>query len=254
MIAHLFGLPQRLAQRMGDEALHLALAHDIGKDPRALTRAGHALLRFYSYFHSALPQMAQSGSRFVQGFLRAHAEQKLTYDELLAQLVLFYMVSQTTTQDLVTSALFHLLQNLGLRDEVTAQPGLIPRLVTETLRYESPVQYIARRSHEPIELFGHQIGPGVPILLMIGAAHHDPEVFDNPHRFDIHRETTPQQILSFGSGIHHCMGAHVSPVIAQIVLEKLLKAFPQIRLNPEQKPCWQKQFLLRGLDLLPVLL
>ena len=253
MIAHLFGVPFSLAGRLGDAALDLALAHDMEPTRESMARADQALLRFYTYFKATLPQMSQSGTPFVQGFIRACDERNLTHDELLANLVLFYMVSQTTSQDLINSALFHLLQDTALRDHVTAAPSLIPKLVTETLRYESPVQYVVRRPHEPIELLGETIAAGERIVLMVAAAHHDPDVFRNPHRFDIYRNTTSQQILSFGAGVHHCMGAHAAPAVAGIVIEKLLEFYPRIRLDPAHEPRWQKQFLLRGLETLPVL-
>jgi cytochrome P450 len=254
MVAHLFGFPLSLAQKFGAGALSLALIHDITNTREESEQAEEALLRFYTYIKSVLPKLSQSANSFMRVFIEQYENQKLSYDELIAQLVMFYMVSQVTPQDLINSAIYHLLQNLDLRDEVTANPVLIPQLITETLRYESPVQYIARRPHEDIELFGEKITRGQRIVLMVAAAHHDPQVFEKPHQFDIHRDTLNHLILSFGSGIHHCMGAYVAPIVARIVIEKLLIYLPNIRLDTERESHWQKQFLLRGLETLPVLI
>jgi cytochrome P450 len=252
MVAHLFGVPMYFSQKMGENALNLSLMHNIRPNAEWIRLSKQSLLQFYTYFKSALPQMFESGTPFVQGFIKSYEQNKLTMDELIAQLVLFYMVGSTTIQDLVNSAVYHLLQNQELRDEVVAQPILIPNLITETLRYETPTHYVARRPHEPLELFDEKVKPGQRILLMIAAAHHDPDVFEQPQVFNIHRNTT-NQLLSFGGGIHKCIGDHVAPIVAKIVVEKLLAHFPHITLNQTQEPQWHKQFLLRRLETLPVI-
>lgn len=254
MIAHLFDVPEALSLELGKSATALAQGHDVAGDPAQRSRAQQALFRLYSYFQSKSGQSVEPASAFVQAIIAGARGQRWSNEELYAQLVLLYAVAQTTTQDLISSALLHLLQRPDLQEDVNADLGLVPGLITETLRYEPPVQYVARRPHEPIELFGQKIHPGQRVILMIAAAHHDPRVFNDPGRFDIRRNGSGPLILAFGGGIHRCIGMHVAPTVAGIALEQLLKAHPRMQLADGTPPRWQKQFLLRGLESLPMVI
>jgi len=254
MIGHLYGVPEALTTELGQSALVLAQGHDVASDPRAKARAQQALLRLYAYVHSHADQLGTIGGAFVRAIIDGFRAQGLGPAELHAQLVLLYAVAQTTTQDLIGSAMLHLLRRPEVRDAVAADLTLAPGLITETLRYEPPVQYVARRPHEPIELFGQNIAAGQRVILMIAAAHHDPMVFDAPDAFDIWRDSRADQILAFGGGIHRCIGMHVAPVIAGIAVTQLLKLHPGIQLSENTPPRWHRQFLLRGLETLPAII
>ena len=110
------------------------------------------------------------------------------------------------------------------RRELAADPGLIPNAIEELLRFEPPPPHIGRYVTRDVELHGETVPEGSAILLLVGAANRDDREFDDPDRFDIHREI--RQHLSFGYGIHFCLGAALARLEGRVALEELLKRFP----------------------------
>jgi cytochrome P450 len=111
------------------------------------------------------------------------------------------------------------------RRELVADPSLIPPTVEELLRYEAPSPVQARYVDRDIEHYGVKVPAGSAMLLLTASANRDERAFDDPDRFDIHRQ--PRQHLAFGFGIHHCLGAHLARLEARVALEELLKRFPE---------------------------
>ena len=126
-----------------------------------------------------------------------------------------------------------------------ADRSLVPGAVDEVLRYQPPVQVDARYTFEDVEIGGHTIAKRSMVLMLLGAA----EVIDDPDRFDIGRPETP--LLSFGSGIHYCLGASLARLEGQVVLAGLLDRF-ETWTPTEVDPPWKPRITLRGLSRLPV--
>jgi cytochrome P450 len=116
--------------------------------------------------------------------------------------------------------------------------------VEELLRYDSPVQIAARTAYEDLTIGGHHIEAGSIILALLGAANHDPAHFSDPEHLDVGRsEGAP---ISFGGGIHFCLGAALARMEGQIVLDRLLDRFGTIELIDDQ-PTHRDSLTLRGL-------
>jgi pimeloyl-[acyl-carrier protein] synthase len=113
------------------------------------------------------------------------------------------------------------------------------------LRYDPPVQWTSRVAGEEIELNGVKIPRGQIVLASVGAANRDPKYFSNPDRFDIRRESNKH--LSFGSGIHFCLGAALARMEAEIVFSSLLRRFPNLRLA-QKKVRWRAGITFRGVQ------
>jgi len=111
------------------------------------------------------------------------------------------------------------------------------------------VQAVARTVAEPIEFGGLEFAKGELIVSLIGAANRDPEVFPDPERMDVTRERL--RPLSFGGGIHFCIGAQLARIEAEVVFSTLLRRMPDLTLV-EDTPQWRQSFTLRGLTALPV--
>ena len=127
-------------------------------------------------------------------------------------------------------------------------PDLIESAVEECLRYDPPIPGTARFLHEEVEFGGYLIPVNTRINAILAAANRDPEVFEDPERFDIGR--TPNQHLGFGGGPHFCLGAHLSRIEAREAIGKLFTRFPRLQLvSDEQK--WTGS-LFRTLAELPV--
>ena len=110
---------------------------------------------------------------------------------------------------------------------------------------------LTRYTFEAVEIGGHHIAPGSMVLMLLGAANRDPDVIDDPDRFDIARQETP--LLSFGSGIHYCLGTSLARLEGQVVLAGLLDRF-ETWTPAEDDPPWKPRITMRGLSRLPVAL
>jgi cytochrome P450 len=158
-----------------------------------------------------------------------------------------------TTVNLLGAGTEVLLRHPDQFAEVAADPQLIPNLVEEALRYVSPVQYTFRTALAPIELPGGEIlGERDTIILMLVGANRDPQIFDEPNRFDIHRHNARKH-LAFGFGIHHCLGAALARMEAEVTWRHLLARFPDPqawRLTGEPVP--NPSRMIHGLRSLPV--
>jgi cytochrome P450 len=131
-----------------------------------------------------------------------------------------------TTVNLLGAGTEVLLRHPDQFAEVLADPELIPDMVEEALRYVSPVQYTFRTALAPIELPGGEVlDTRETMVLMIVGANRDPRVFDDPDRFDIHRPNARKH-LAFGFGIHHCLGAALARMEAEVAWRTLFARFP----------------------------
>jgi cytochrome P450 len=175
----------------------------------------------------------------------------LTADELLDQLVLLFIAGHETTVNLIGNATLALLRNPDQLEVLRHDPDLDANAVDELLRYDSPVQFSRRIVLEPYEVGGVVIEAGTFLMTCLGSANHDPAVFgDDADSLDL-RRSNPGRHLSFGSGVHHCLGASLARLEAQVALGTLVRRFDALELATDT-PAWNNRIVLRGLDSLPV--
>lgn len=137
-----------------------------------------------------------------------------------------------TTRSSLSGAIWALAHHPDLRRQLVANPGLIPNAVQELLRWFSPVFHMARTALCDVEVDGRTVAAGEQVALLYGAANHDPAMFADPHRLDIHRANANRHI-SFGYGVHHCLGGRLAVMQLAILLETFLTAFPDYELTAE---------------------
>ena len=155
----------------------------------------------------------------------------LSEAEILAALLTIYNAAGTTTERMISSGMLLLLQQRQQLEALRANPALINGAVTEILRFHHPNQQTTtpRLALEPIELRGRTIPRGATVRLATGAANRDPERWAEPDRFDI---TRPEQLsLSFGQGIHYCIGAPLARMQTHLAIEQLLERCPAMALR-----------------------
>jgi len=176
---------------------------------------------------------------------------KLSNEELTANIILLFGAGHETTVNLIGNGLLALYRNPDQLALLKANPSLIVNAVEEFLRYDSSVQATGRVALEDIEdLGGKRIPKGETVLCLLGSANHDPAVYpDRPDRLDITRPNV--RPLSFGGGIHHCLGAQLARIEAEIAISTLLRRLPDLRLDDADNPEWRPTFVLRGLKRLP---
>jgi cytochrome P450 len=183
-----------------------------------------------------------------------HAEEdgsKLSSEELVANIVLLFGAGHETTVNLIGNGLLALHRNPDQLALLKANPALITGAIEEFLRYDSSVQMSGRVALEDIEdLGGKPIPKGETVLCLLGSANHDPAVYpDRPDQLDItRRDVRP---LSFGGGIHFCLGAQLARIEADVAIATLLRRLPELKLDDAENPEWRPTFVLRGLKRLP---
>ena len=180
------------------------------------------------------------------------AGDKLNRDELLAMVFLLLIAGHETTVNLIGNGMLALFEHPEAMNRLRQEPPRIKTAVEELLRYTSPVFMSTERyAREDVTLHGITIPRGQMTLGVIGSANRDEKVFYNPDELDITRE--PNKHLSFGHGIHFCLGAPLARVEAEIAISTLLRRIPELRLSvPPDTLRWRPSMILRGLDSLPI--
>lgn len=190
----------------------------------------------------------------LTALLRAEDEGTvLDEQELLDQVILLYIAGHETTVNLIGNGTYALLRHPDQLERLRAEPEIEQNAVEELLRFDSPVQFSRRITLEDLEIDGVTIDAGSFILTCLGAANHDPAHWGpTADELDLGRPGAAAH-LSFGSGIHHCLGAALARVEGRAALTGLVRRFPAMRLVDEP-PAWNGRIVLRGLDRLPVTL
>jgi cytochrome P450 len=180
------------------------------------------------------------------------AGDRLSEDELLAMAFLLLVAGHETTVNLIANGTLELLQHPDQVEKLRRDPSLIKSAVEELLRYTAPVFNSSERyACTDVTIHGVTIPHGEMALGVIGSANRDETVFENPDTLDTARE--PNKHLSFGQGIHYCLGAALARLEAQIAINTLLERMPKLRLKGSPGSLrWRPSLILRGLDALPV--
>jgi cytochrome P450 len=187
---------------------------------------------------SALVEAEEEGDRLSEG-------------ELLDQVVLLYIAGHETTVNLIGNGTLALLRDRGAFEQLGADADLAVNAVEELLRYDSPVQFSRRITLSDLKIGDRLIEAGSFVLTCLGSANHDPGRWGaDADRLSLAR-TGAAQHLSFGSGIHHCLGAALARLEGQVALHTLARRFPSAALEDEPE-AWNGRIVLRGLDRLPV--
>jgi cytochrome P450 len=154
-----------------------------------------------------------------------------------------------TTTNLIGNGVLALLRNPDQLELLKSKPDLMPTAIDEFLRYDSPVQMVRRIAADNFQIGDTTIKSGQHVVPLIGAANHDPDQFKDPETLDITREDNKH--ISFGHGIHHCLGWSLAGAEGQIAISALLKTFPNIKMKT-QKIEVKLPFSLRGVKQLHV--
>ncbi len=168
------------------------------------------------------------------------AGDRLSEDELVSMCFLLIIAGYETTSHLITNAVLTLLQHPDQRELLRADDDRMPSAVEEILRFRGPVQASKPVwAMEDVEWHGVRIKKGAGVMPLYGAGNHDPRAFDTPERFDVLRN--PNHHLSFGHGLHYCLGAQLARLETRIALKNLLQRNPNLRLAvPESELVLQK--------------
>jgi len=177
------------------------------------------------------------------------AGDRLSSEELRSNIGLLFGAGHETTTNLIGNGLLALHRNRDQWERLKADPSLIPNSIEELLRFDSSVQMTGRVTSADVELGGVTIPAGESVVTLLGAANRDPAQYSDPDRLDVGRPNV--RPMSFGGGIHHCLGAQLARLEGELVFTALTERFPNLRLPDMDKVEWKRSFTLRGLTRLP---
>lgn len=188
----------------------------------------------------------------VTALVQAEADgERLNHDELLATCLILLIAGHETTANLIGNGVVALLRHPDALERMRDDASVVSSGIEELLRYDSPVQMTARTTLEPIDIAGFTIPAHNRVACMLGSSNRDPERFDRPDGLVLDRRDAPH--VSFGGGIHFCLGAPLARLEGRIAIPELLRRAPNLALATDELQ-WRKNFPLRGLKTLPVTL
>ena len=251
VISELVGVPDEDRERFRGIVRDVVVLLEVGTSEAEQARGLESGARLREFFRDLIARRRVDPADDLLSALIAveEAGDRLTEAELITTMVLLFAAGFETTTNLIGNGLWLLLRHpeqLALLREDT--PAHLDGFIEEALRYEAPVQLNARWVFEEIEIGGEVMAPRSTVVTFLGGANRDPARFTDPETFDITRRDN--QPLSFGFGIHHCLGAHLARAEGRAVFAALLERFPRIELLEERPPT--RGFTLRGLERLPV--
>ena len=170
-------------------------------------------------------------------------------EERASHLMLMLLGSTETFPKTFASALQRLDEHPDQRAALVADPGLIPDAFDEVLRYDAPTQFLCRTTLCDVEIEGTTIRKGRPVMLIFPSGNRDDREYDEPDRFDIRRR--PGRVLTFGSGIHRCMGVHFAKLEGRVLLEETLRMIPDFEVDLAEAKQERTEFV-RGFRSLPI--
>lgn len=254
VVAEMLGVPTKDRARFKTWSDDLALFIGGSTLPIHLVmlRAGRGVFGLRRYFTRLVRRRrrAAPGDDLLGALLAAEERgDSLTEDELLANAILLLAAGHETTTNLIGNGMLALLRHPDQLELLRREPDLMDSAVNELLRYDTPVQWTGRRASADLEIGGYRVKVGQTLAVGLAAANRDPAQFPEPDRLNIERAENAH--VSFGHGIHFCLGAALARLEGRIALETLLRRYPEMRLL-EEAPRWQQNFTLRGLRSLRV--
>jgi cytochrome P450 len=223
-----------------------SFGRDLATGPSPEGIAAKASLR--NYLARAIEERRSNPADDLIGALVTARDESeaLTENELLAFVVLLLLGGNETTTNLIGNGLLALARNPEQQQRLRQDPRLLPKAIEEMMRYDPPVQMTVRTPLGATEIGGTEIDADCLVFVLIAAANRDPAQFPHANTFDVGRE--PNDHLSFGGGIHFCLGAPLSRLEGAIAIDAVLKRYSRLALaDPDENLEYRGSIALRGL-------
>jgi len=245
VIAELLGFPPSDYAKIKKWSDEMAEALGLNPTREQQARAQLAREEMRQYFDDVVEHVrAAPGDNLLSALLAPEVE-LMNPDELFANSVLLLAAGHETTTNLIGNGMYALLTHPEQLADLRKHPEIIDTAVEELLRFDPPVQWTSRVAGETIELRGKQFQRGDILLASVGSANRDPAVFKDPNKLDLRRAENKH--LSFGTGIHFCLGAALARMEGEIVIGTLVRRFPNLKLLT-RRPRWRKGITFRGVQ------
>ena len=252
VIAELLGVPPEDRDRIKCWATDIIASTNPMPSPDESARAEQAVYALDEYVEGIVEERRRAPrADLISQLTQVHdAGDRLSTMELLSTCRLLLTAGHETTTHLIGNGMLAIHRHPAARDTLLTDPELLPQAIEELLRYDSPVQLTMRFAMEDEPLGQHVVKRGDLVVPVLGAANRDPEHFPAPDDLDLLRGNAHTHV-SFGAGIHCCLGASLARLEGQVALGALMRRLPQLALGTEP-PVWRKNWALRGLTSLPM--
>jgi cytochrome P450 len=246
VIAEMLGVPSADQHHLRPWSADICKMYELNPSEDMQRDAVRASTEFSTYLRElARARKHDPGEDLIsQLALVADAGETLTEDELVGTCVLLLNAGHEATVNSTLLGWWSLFRDPDRLKELRADRSLLPNAIEELLRFDTPLQMFERWVLEPFEIHGVEIPRGAELGLLFGSANHDPSVFERPDELDLTREPNPH--LTFGAGIHFCLGAPLGRQELQVSFSTLMDRFPT--LEPVEEPRWKPNYIIRGLE------
>lgn len=245
VIAELLGVPDELRPRLRGWSTAIVAMYEPDPGDGRRARAEQASAEFVDALRAlAAHRRAHPCDDLVSDLVAA----RLDADELVGTAALLLMAGHEATVNVIGNGVLALLAHPDQWRRLVADPGLEATAVEELIRFDPPLQLFERTALRDTTVSGHAVPAGTKVAALLGAAAHDPQVFDRPTELDVGRRPNPH--LGFGAGVHYCLGAPLARLEVVAVLDALCRRMPGLTLAapPRRRP----DFVMRGLQELRV--
>jgi cytochrome P450 len=253
VIAELLGVPHADRPRLRPWSNAIVKMYEYGRTTEIEDAAEQAAGEFVDYLRALAAQRRTAPGEDLLSHLvtvRDSEGDRLTEDELVTTCILLLNAGHEATVNVTGNGLLALLEHPDQLQRLRDDPGLLPTAIEELMRFDSPLQLFERTATDDVEIGGITVARGQKIAALLGAANRDPAVFADPDVLDVGRSENPH--ISFGAGIHFCIGAPLARVELQASFGALLGRTSKLELaRPARR---RPEFVIRGLRELPVVL
>jgi cytochrome P450 len=214
---------------------------------------GAAMMECFGAFHELWNQRvnAEPGNDLISMLAHNPATRNMPMETYQGNVVLLIVGGNDTTRNTISGSVFALNKNPDQYAKLRANPDLILPMISETIRWQTPLAHMSRVATRDVELGGKTIKKGERVVMWYISGNRDETMIDNPNAFIIDRER-PRQHMSFGFGIHRCVGNRVAEMQLTIIWEEILKRFPEIKVVGDPVLNWSA--FVHGYESLPVII
>ncbi|HEX2025160.1 MAG TPA: cytochrome P450 [Actinomycetota bacterium] len=250
VIAELLGIPEADRHHLRPWSAEICRMYELNPTEEDARAASAASVEFSEYLRNLIRERRRAPTEDLIGELVQVVDQgdRLTVDEMIGTCVLLLNAGHEATVNVTGNGWWALFRNPDQLAMLRSDHSLVRRAVEELMRYDTPLQMFERWVLEDVEIAGQRVAKGQELALLFGSANHDPARFEDPDRLDITREHNPH--MSFGAGIHFCLGAPLARVELDVSFSTILRRLARMELVAE--PEWKPNYIIRGLKTLRV--
>lgn len=251
VIAEILGVPDRDHDRVRGYGAAAAPSLDLGLSWRTFRAVDAGLAEFDRWLEEHLESLRRDPGDDLMSKLAVTRDEEGGLDarELKSTAGLVLAAGFETTVNLLGNAIVALDAHPEQRDLLVAEPDRWPNAVEEVLRYDPPVLLTGRMAGRRTTIAGQSVEEGTVVVALLAGANRDPQVFDDPHTFDVTRENARDH-MAFSAGRHYCLGAALAKMEGEVGLRMLYERYPNLRVEPGARR--RSTRILRGFERLPV--